>query len=62
MSLYAVDKMEVTSFVAENIQMFRENFILLDSNDKPVEDLFKLSQVYSQITRVVETVSDSVML
>lgn len=54
--------MEVTSFVAENIQMFRENFILLDSNDKPVEDLFKLSQVYSQITRVVETVSDSVML
>ena len=61
MSYYANDKMEVTSFVAENVQVFRGNFIISDSNGKPVKDLSKLSQVYSQITHVVEAVSYSLM-
>jgi len=61
-SFYAIDKMEVTSFVAENVQVFRGNFIISDSNGKPVKDLFKMSQVYSQISHVVEAVSYSLML
>jgi len=61
-SVYAVEKMEVTSFVAKNVQSFREIFILLDSNEKPIESLFKLSQVYNQISHVVGAVSNSIML
>ena len=59
-SIYANEKFEVTSFVAENLEIFREHFIILDSNDQPVKDLHKFSDVYNQITRVVESVSYSI--
>ena len=59
-SVYAIDKFEVTNFVAENLEVFRESFIISDSNDEPVKDLFKFSDVYNQITHVVESVSDSI--
>ncbi|XP_065903014.1 mucolipin-3-like [Dysidea avara] len=54
-SIYANDKFEVTSFVAENHERFGEHFIISDSNDQPVKHLHKFSDVYNQITRVVES-------
>jgi len=57
-SVYAIDKFEVTSFVAENLEVFRKSFIISDSNDQPVKDLYKFSDVYQQISLVVQAVSD----
>jgi len=59
-SVYATEKFELTSFVADNVEAFRQSFIILDSNDQPVKDLYKFSDVYRQITRVVRAVSDSI--
>jgi len=56
-SFYAIDKSKVTKFVADNHKVFRKNFIISDSNDQPVENLYKLPEVYRQITRVVKAVS-----
>jgi len=56
-SLYAANKSKVTEFVADNRDVFRQNFIIADSNGQPVKNLFKLSEVYKQITRIVKAVS-----
>ena len=56
-SFYAVNKSKVAEFAADNRDAFRQNFIIADSNDQPVNNLCKLSEVYKQITRIVKAVS-----
>ena len=56
-SLYAKEKFKVTSFMAQNLIGFKECYIISEFN-KPVEDLYKFSDVYRQIEHVVETVSE----
>jgi len=55
-SLYAEDKFKVTSFMAQTLIAFKEDFIRSECK-KPVEDLYKFSDVYKQIDHIVDVVS-----
>ena len=55
--MFAEENYKFTKFLINNQEAFKHYFIQSNCNGEEVDKLFTIREVYSQITRIVESVS-----